>query len=201
MSVLGKLSSKLAMAAAVFAFMAVPASAAVDAAGTKFDDTMNVGGKDLVLNGAGVRTKFTINVYSAGLYLPQRATTTDAVLKTEGPRRMRMVMLRELGSEDFGNAFMAGLNNNVSDADKSRIVSQISKIGELFAQVGIAKRGDIIDTDWTPGVGTQCYLNGKKIGGVLPDPLFFNSLLRIWLGDKPVDPALKAALLAAPPKK
>lgn len=51
--------------------------------------------------------------------------------------------------------------------------------------------------DWLPGEGTQCYLNGKKIGGVIPELAFYNAVLRIWIGDKPADYALKAALLGA----
>jgi len=49
--------------------------------------------------------------------------------------------------------------------------------------------------DWIPGTGTQCMLNGKKVGEVLPDLAFYNAILRIWLGDKPADSSLKAAML------
>ncbi len=63
------------------------------------------------------------------------------------------------------------------------------------------KKGDTLDTDWIPGVGAQSYLNGKKVGEALPDIVFYNSVLRIWLGDKPVDSSLKPKLLAPAPKK
>ncbi len=174
------------------------ASAAVDVNGIKFEDSLKVAGKDLVLNGAGVRTKFFIKVYGAGLYLPARETTVDSILKSDGPRRIRLVMMRDVSSDDFGNAFMTGLNSNVSKEDKAKIITQISKYGEMFAQLEAIKKGDILDTDWIPGTGTQCYLNGKKIGSVIPDQLFYNSVLRIWLGEKPADSSLKEKLVAAP---
>ncbi len=192
---------KALMASAIFALACGQAAAAVEVGGHKYDDTLNVAGKDLMLNGAGIRTKFIIKVYSAGLYLQTKESTVDGVLKADGPRRIRLVMMRDISSDDFGVAFMSGLNNNVSKEDKSKIVSQISKYGEMFGQMDGIKKGDTLDTDWIPGAGTQCYLNGKKVGSLIPDQLFYNSVLRIWLGEKPADSALKASLLATGLKK
>jgi hypothetical protein len=192
---------KASLVAAALAFTMSSAWAVVDVAGVKYQDSVNVAGKDLVLNGAGVRTKLIFKVYTAGLYLQAKEATADGVMKSDGPRRMRLVMLRDVSSEEFGGAFMAGLNANVSSQDKSRIVSQISKYGEMFAALPGLKKGDTLDTDYIPGVGSQSFLNGKKVGGVLPDVVFNNSVLRIWLGEKPVDGSLKTKLLAAAPAK
>lgn len=169
---------------------------AAEVSGIKFADSAKVGGKELQLNGLGVRTKFTVKVYAASLYLEEKQASVDAVLKAEGPRRLQLVMMREITSEDLANAFMSGLSANVDETDKSKIVSQISKFGEHFGMVETFRKGDVIDVDWLPGAGTQCYLNGKKVGGLVPDLVFYNSVLRIWLGEKPVDPVLKTNLLA-----
>ena len=67
--------------------------------------------------------------------------------------------------------------------------------GEVFAKTPVLKKGDQLSLDWTPNEGTQCYLNGKKIGELMPDVAFYNAVLRIWLGDKPADGSLKPALL------
>jgi hypothetical protein len=173
----------------------LPAAAAVDVNGYKFDDTVKVAGKDLKLNGAGMRTKFIVKVYAAGLYLPEKKTSTADVLKQDGPRRVTLQMARDVSSDDFGKAFMEGLNDNVDKADKQRFASQIGKMGELFATVDGLKKGDVLHMDWIPGTGTQFELNGKKLGENVPDVGFYNALLRIWLGDKPVDRSLKPALL------
>jgi hypothetical protein len=53
----------------------------------------------------------------------------------------------------------------------------------------------VLHIDWIPGTGTVCELNGKKLGETVPDVAFYNAILRIWLGDKPVDRSLKTALL------
>lgn len=201
MTVFSNYRRKAVLAMMLFAAVASQASAAVDVAGIKFDEALTVAGKELVLNGAGVRNKFVIKVYAAGLYLQEPKNTVDGVLKAEGPRRVRLVMMRDLSSEDLGTAFMSALAANVSEEDQSKIITQISKYGELFGQVGLLKKGDVVDTDWIPGVGNQCYLNGKKVGPVIPDILFYNSLLRIWLGNKPVDPLLKTKMLEAATRK
>lgn len=201
MTVVSTVRSKVVLAGILLAMAAGQSFAAVDVAGIKYEASLPVAGKDLVLNGAGVRNKFVVKVYAAGLYLQEPKTTVDGVMKADGPRRMRLVMMRDLSSEDLGTAFMTALSNNVTEEDKGKIITQISKYGEMFGQVGMLKKGDIIDTDWVPGVGNQCYLNGKKFGPVIPDILFYNSVLSIWLGNKPVDTTLKTKLLEATAKK
>ncbi|TFW27193.1 chalcone isomerase family protein [Duganella callida] len=181
------------VAAALFA--SLPAFAAIDVAGVKFDDTTTVAGQPLKLNGAGLRTKFVFKVYAAGLYLTEKKTSVAEVLAVPGPRRVAITMLRDVPSEDFGKAFTEGLNANTSKEERNKILPQIMKFGEIFAQTPTLKKGDQLTLDWTPNEGTQCYLNGKKIGEMMPDQAFYNAVLRIWLGDKPVDSSLKPALL------
>ena len=191
-----KSAIKALLAGAILTLAAsLPAVAAVDISGYKFDDTTKVAGKDLKLNGAGMRTKFIVKVYAAGLYLPEKKNNTAEILKEEGPRRVTLQMARDISSEDFGKAFMDGLNENLDNAEKQRIAAQISKMGELFASVAGLKKGDVLHLDWIPGTGTQAELNGQKLGGPIPDIAFYNAILRIWLGDKPVDRSLKPALL------
>lgn len=182
-------------AGAILALSIGQAFAAVDVSGFKFEDTDKVAGTELKLNGAGMRTKFVVKVYAAGLYLTEKKSSVAEVLKQDGPRRVTLQMARDISSEDFGKAFMEGLNDNVDRAEKSRIVSQIGKFGEIFAMVDGLKKGDVLHLDWIPGTGTVCELNGKKLGTTMPDIAFYNAILRIWLGDKPVDRSLKPALL------
>jgi hypothetical protein len=185
----------LLAAAFLASSFSLPAFASVEVAGVKFDDTINVAGKDLKLNGAGLRTKVFFRVYAAGLYLTEKKNTVPDVLAVQGPRRVAITMLREVSSEDFGKAFMDGLKANTDNSERTRILPQTMKFGEVFAQIQALKKGDQMLLDWTPGEGTQCYLNGKKIGELMPDLAFYNAVLRIWLGDKPVDSSLKPALL------
>jgi len=182
---------------ALFLFMALGQTAlAADVGGVKLDDTSQLAGKELKLNGAGFRIKgIFFKLYVAGLYLPQKASTPAEVLAIDGPRRMVLVMQREISSEDFGNAFMKGLNANSDKKEKSAIINQTMAWGEMFASMQGLKKGDVLYLDWIPGAGTQATLNGKKVGDTLPGVAFYNAVLRIWLGDNAVDDALKPALL------
>ena len=104
-------------------------------------------------------------------------------------------MARDVAAEDLGKTFMDGINENLDKAEKAKLVSQIGKFGEMFANVDAINKGDTLHMDWIPGTGTVCELNGKRIGAPVSDLNFYNAVLRIWLGDKPVDRSLKPALL------
>ncbi|MFP5390005.1 MAG: chalcone isomerase family protein [Gammaproteobacteria bacterium] len=168
---------------------------AVEVSGIRYDETIKVAGKDLKLNGAGLRKKFVVKLYTAGLYLPEKATTVPDVLKQEGPRRVAIVMLRNISSEDFGTAYMKGLNDNINDQEKAKIAQQLAIAGQLFASLDGLKKGDVLNLDWIPGTGSVYSLNGRRIGEVFPDIAYYNAMLRIWLGNNPVDTGLKPRLL------
>jgi len=171
------------------------AAAAVELEGVKLDDSATVAGKELKLNGAGVRTRVIFKVYVMGLYLPEKKRSASEVLAADGPRRFTLAMLREVGGADLGEAFMSGLDKNSDAAEKSRLAKQIARFGEMFKAVDMLKKGDVLTGDWVPGTGTVLQLNGKPLAEPLPDIAFYNAILKIWLGDKPADSALKPALL------
>lgn len=167
----------------------------IDVGGVKLETVAKVGGKDLKLNGAGVRTRIIVKVYVMGLYLTEKQDTTAGVLEVAGPRRFAIVMLRDISGEDFGQAFMAGITANTDKAERSKFVNQLASFGEVFVNYGSMKKGDILHADWVPGKGMAMTINDKPVGDVLPDIAFYNAVLKIWLGDKAVDSSLKPALL------
>ncbi|WP_338848829.1 chalcone isomerase family protein [Massilia sp. W12] len=172
---------------------------ALEVSGVKVDETVKVGNTELKLNGAGVRYKSLFKVYVAALYLQEPKTNVPDVLNATGPRRLVLSMLREVSSEAFGQSFMDGLNKNSNKAEKSKIIIQMQKFGEMFASIPELKKGDVVAIEWQPNVGSVCTLNGKRVGEVFPDIAFFNALLKIWLGDSPADASLKRAMLGEKP--
>ena len=46
---------------------------AAEVGGVKLDDKVSVGGQELVLNGAGIRTRAIFKVYVGSLYVPAKA--------------------------------------------------------------------------------------------------------------------------------
>ncbi|MES3024717.1 MAG: chalcone isomerase family protein [Pseudomonadota bacterium] len=174
------------------------ASAAVEVGGVKFEDSVKVAGKDLKLNGAGIRTKLFFKVYAAGLYLTERKTNTADILKSDGPRRVAITFLRDVSTDDFGQSFMTGINKNTDEAERTRLATQIARLGELLGNFDSMKKGDVMNIDWIPGTGTQISMNGKKVGDLPSEIGAYNATLRIWLGEKPADAGLKKAMLNAP---
>ena len=173
---------------------ALPAQAA-DIAGVRFDDRTTVAGSDLALNGAGLRTRLMLKVYAMGLYLPRRADTPDAVAALTGPKRIQIVTLRELTAEQFADALVDGLRKNHSEAEFARLQARSDELRSGLLGLKSAPAGTQIRLEWLPASGTRLSVGNEARGKDLPGEDFYRGLLRIWLGDKPVDADLKNALL------
>jgi len=150
--------------------------------------------RDLVLNGAGLRKRVVFNVYVIGLYLPEKKSDLAAILALAGPKRAAIHMLRDVGADTFTEALVEGLRANTSEAQYQALEPRVQELAAIMAQVGEAKKGMTISLDWT-GAATQLLVNGKPAGKPIAGEDFYRALLRIWLGDKPVQDDLKRSLL------
>jgi len=168
---------------------------AADIGGVKVEDTATVAGKTLVLNGGGMRQIFVVKVYAAALYLSEKKTSAADVQALTTPKRVALHIQREVNSEEFGQLFITSMNKNSSKEEKAKVINQTVKFGEMFASLPPVKKGDIVTLDWVPGSGTVSTLNGKQIGETLPDIAFYNAVLRIWIGENPVQSDVKRGLL------
>jgi hypothetical protein len=185
----------LAFAAAGIALpIAAGAADVTEVGGVKYDNTVTLANAKLQLNGAGVRYKF-VKVYTAGLYLANKAATPEAVLAAAGPRRMHIVMLREINADELGRLFTKGMEQNASREEFSKVIPGVIKMGEIFAARRKLASGDYFSIDYVPGVGSTIVVNGKPASEPIKEPEFFNALMKIWLGKSPADAQLKDALL------
>ena len=185
----------LALASASIALpLASRAADVTELAGVKYDNTVTLANTKLQLNGAGIRYKF-VKVYTAALYLTNKAATPEAVLAASGPRRMHIVMLREINAEELGRLFTKGMEQNASREEFSKVIPGVIKMGEMFAARKKLVAGDYFSIDYVPGVGSTILVNGKVETGPIKEPEFFASLMKIWLGKNPADAQLKEALL------
>lgn len=171
------------------------AAQAVEIEGVKFEPTVQVGGTALQLNGAGIRTRAVFKVYAAGLYVPQKANSAATLLAQKGPRRVAIGMLRNVDADSFAGALNDGLKANLSEAQLAGFKAQVDALNANLKAVGEAKKGDLIHFEFTPEAGTRVLVNGQPRGTAIPGDDFFAAVLRIWIGDKPVDGALKKALV------
>jgi Chalcone isomerase-like len=189
----GKLGQLIA--ATGLALCLLPGANAVEIAGVRMDDTTKSGSTELKLNGAGIRYKAIFKVYVAGLYVTEKKNSLADIIALPGPKQIRLVILRTVSADSFGKNFMDGINHNSTRAEKTKIVGQMQRFGELFAAVPELNKGDVILTEWVPNIGTLVSINGKRTGDALPDVAFFNALLKIWLGEQPAYAPLKNQLL------
>jgi hypothetical protein len=180
---------------ALLAFLVPFAAVGAEVAGVKIEDKTRVGGSELALNGAGLRKRAFFQVYAIGLYLPQKSTNAAAVLEQTGPKRVAIHMLRAVGAEAFTEALADGIRANHSEAEAKALEPRIKELSAIMAEIGEAKKGMAIALDWQPGNGTVMLVNGTQRGKPIAGEDFYRALLRIWIGDKPVQDDLKKALL------
>jgi long-chain acyl-CoA synthetase len=165
---------------------------ALDVGGVKVDDRASVGGEQLVLNGAGVRTRVMFKVYVASLYLPAKTSDAAAVF-AKGPRRIQMNLLRTLAPDQLVDALTDGLKDNNSDAELAAVRAQTDQLMSIMRSFGEVKEGSVVTLDFVDG-STVVGLNGTP-RGTIPGDAFNKALTKIWIGDRPVQADLKKALL------
>lgn len=173
------------------------AALAAEVAGVKLDDRTKLdgGGPELVLNGAGVRTRFVVKVYVAGLYLTEKKGAAADAIALGGPKRVGITMLRDVGAQQFNEALVDGFRANNSAADVEKLKGALDELSGIMTGLGEAKKGNVIALDFVPATGTHVLVNGAPKGKPIAGDEFYRALLRIWLGDKPVDGDLKKAML------
>jgi hypothetical protein len=176
--------------------VAVAQAEAVDLAGVKYESVEQVGGAKLQLNGAGIRYKAIFKVYTAGLYLPTKTNTPEAVYAaTSTPRRIHIVMLRDIDGNELGKLFTQGMEKNSPREVFAKSINGTIKMADLFSKRKKLGSGESFTVDWVPGTGTVISVNGKVELEPIKEPEFYTALMSIWLGPSPADAMLKDALL------
>ena len=168
------------------------AAIAADVGGVKLDDKTSVGGQELVLNGAGIRTRAVFKVYVGSLYLPAKATTVAGVV-AKGPRRIQLNLLRDLSGDQLSDAVNEGMKESNSAADVDAVKGETEQFISIVKAMGPLKEGSVISIDFVEGA-TKIGFNAAPKGTV-PGEAFNRALTKIWVGDKPVQPDLKKAML------
>jgi long-chain acyl-CoA synthetase len=178
------------------AWLSLGSAFAAEVEGVKLADKLRVSdaGPELILNGAGVRTRVFFKVYVGALYLQKKENATDAVLADAGPKRVAMHLLRDLTAEQLFSALNDGLKNNHTPEQLAKLGPQLKQLEDVFNAVKAAKNGDVILLDYLPGAGTRVIVRGDD-RGTIPGEEFNRALLRIWLGNQPADASLKKAML------
>ena len=159
-------------------------------AGVTLSDTVQVAGSTLTLNGLGLRTKYGFKVYVAGLYVAQKSSDADAILKSNEPKRLIMHFVRSVNKGQITDGFSESFENNTPAAAKNLKPD----IDRLFAVIESVKEGQEMVFTYIPATGTSFAIDDKE-KLTIAGPAFANMLFSVWLGPKPPNAGLKKGIL------
>lgn len=172
-------------------WVAAPAFA-TEIANVQVPETVTVQDTALVLNGAGIRSRFFFKVYVGALYLKARESGAEKVLAAPGPKSVRLhITYGEISADQLTEALNEGFTANHTATELETLKARIAQFRAMFP---VVHRGDTVRLDLLAGGTTEVWVNGTK-RGVVPGADFQQALLKIWLGDHPVDKSLKRAML------
>jgi hypothetical protein len=158
--------------------------------GVTLPDTVQVAGKNLVLNGLGLRTKYMVKVYIAGLYLEQKSSDANAIIKADAPKRIVLQFVHAVSKSEMSNAFNESFNDNTPDALKT----MKPDIDKLLGAIADVKVGDQMVFTYVPGTGTT-YAQGGQDKVTIPGAAFGQVMFSVWLGPKPPTADCKKGML------
>lgn len=169
--------------------LALPALAG-EQAGVKMPDSMQLEGKQLKLNGMGIRKKVVFKVYVAGLYVETPSKDAGAIIEADQVKRVEIQMTRNVDKASFTEAVVKGFEAN----NKDRMSALKERLDQLANAIPDLKEGQRISVTYVPGKGTTIEdPAGKAL--LLPGKDFADGMFRVWLGSSPVDSGLKEGLL------
>jgi hypothetical protein len=152
-------------------------------------DSYTIGGKSLLLNGAGIRKKLFIKIYIGALYLPSKVKSAEVALASGYPGVIKMHFLySKLEPQKIVETFAEGLKSNSPElsADKTQ------KFLSLFTYP--LSKDDVMDLVITDKNNVEVIYNGKKAGSAVSDGLG-TAVMKIFLGNNPADKDMKAKML------
>ena len=165
---------------------------AAEIGGINMPESLQTGQTQLMLNGAGIRTKFFFDIYVGGLYLKAKSQDATAIIEANEPMAIRLhILSSKATSKKMEKATRAGFAK-ATNGNIEPIKVQIDEFCSVFQkEIKVDDRYDLI---YVPGKGVEVYLNGEYTS--LTEGLAFKqALFGIWLSNKPAQESLKKAML------
>ncbi|MCM0612492.1 chalcone isomerase family protein [Marinobacter sediminum] len=179
--------ASLAMAAALSA----PVSA-LTVEGVNVPESYSAMDTELKLNGAGTRSKWFMDLYVGGLYVPETIDDGEAVINADEPQAITLHIISGMITSDrMSEATLEGFEAS-TNGNMAAIQDDVDQFMNVFkAEI---KEGDVFDLVYLPGVGVKVLKNGD-LKDTVGDLAFKKALFGIWLSDKPAQEDLKEKML------
>lgn len=173
--------------------------AAKEVAGVTLPDTVRpAGGKaEIRLLGGGLFRFLFVRYYVCGLYASANLSGANAIFAADLPRRVHLVALRRITSFEFLWGLDKGVKDNLSDTDTKALHTGLEQIRRTIRDIGAIAPPARVSIDYVPDAGTTILVGERPRGATIPGKLLNDALMRTWIGERPLDAALKEALLGA----
>jgi hypothetical protein len=104
---------KTALAIIISLVMVALTCQAIEIQGVNIPQSISVDQQELILNGAGVRSKFFIKLYVGGLYLKQKGSDPQKIIQADEPMAIRLHIISSMiTSERMEDATREGFINS-----------------------------------------------------------------------------------------
>jgi len=158
--------------------------------GQTFAAQLDIKGTKLIYNGAGIREKYTLDLYVAALYLPSQSMDGTKIVNKDETQAINIKIVSSKVTRDKFNETVKEGFAKVSEGKAT--AAEISKFTGFFSAE--IKKDDDIQLIYKPGKGTAVMINGTY-KGIVPGLEFKKALFSIWLGATPADAGLKKKML------
>ena len=160
--------------------------------------SLTIGGKEMVKNGAGSRTKFMMKVYWATLYVQQelKGAADTQIIEADQPMAIDLYITSGMITKDkfvssIAEAFDQSAKAGYTTTDKQAYIN-------LYNDVVLAE-GDNVSNRYEPGKGLSVVHSTKagqsKVLGTLKGIQVKKAFWGIFISSKPIQGSLKNNLL------
>lgn len=163
--------------------------------GQRFEDTTTLADRTLRLNGLGLRGVAWIKAFVAGLYLSAPSKDSAQILAMPGPKRIRLKIMLDASSHELTKSLTGRIEDHEPEAVRVKLGDRLTKLGALIDGLGDLKVGDVLDLDFIPDKGVSLRFNDKVVGVPVAGDDLYRCVLKIFVGDQPVDRRMKEGLL------
>lgn len=182
---------KYLIMASLMAATTLPA-AAKTIADVTLSPSLDTQGQPLTLQGAGIRSKFFMDLYVGSLYSSAADISADQVLSGDDLNAIRLNIVSGLITSDkMIDTIEAGFKK-AAKGDYDNLKPQIERFIAVFNQP--IEEGDQFTLVSIPGTGVEAFKNGELLT-LVEGEQFRTTLFGIWLGDDPADDDLKQEML------
>ncbi len=158
--------------------------------GVSFYTETTINEVPVVINGAGLREKYFMDMYVAALYLKKKSTEASKIINADEEMGIHIKLVSSMVTrEKFKTSVTEGFKN--ASSGKATADEQKKFMNCLTEEF---KEGDKIYLDYVPDKGVKVYKNGD-LKGTIPGLEFKKALFAIWLGTSPAQESLKNEML------